>query len=541
VCFKQAHWQSTGKKELICMAKTVVMIKPQPFPFLISDSPEITNSLYNVDTKVKKLLEETYLSVNQKSKDVTDTLVFYIEQYPDIPHFKNRLASYYQLTGNLQKAKEINLLTVEQHPEYLFGKMGLALSYYYEDKFDEIPVLLGDRLELDALYPGRKVFHTSEVLSYYQLVALYLNAVDRTNEAWDVIDRMDAACPGHSIVNEASKAIISYNVKRVEKGMEEMSTTKRVTGSFRQTVQVHDQLPQFENSIIEELYRYDFRLPLTTLTEILSLPEESLVRDLQKVLDDSIARYHIIKADKTILDENTQFLTHAIFILAEKKKADYLQPVLAVLKNGEEFTDFYFGDVQTELLWIALYKMCATDVSPLFAFLKEQNVDTGSKIAANQAAEQLFYHCKNLQQDIIEEYRKLTGYFIANKEDETLTDMDVISDIACTMRDIAVDELKVQIKSLYEHDLVFTGYAGSYESLINDPGMSKKRTIPTIHEMYEEVLTTWAGYNDDYRGKNMTNNIGWKEKPYERAAPKIGRNDPCPCGSGKKYKKCCGK
>jgi SEC-C motif-containing protein len=25
-----------------------------------------------------------------------------------------------------------------------------------------------------------------------------------------------------------------------------------------------------------------------------------------------------------------------------------------------------------------------------------------------------------------------------------------------------------------------------------------------------------------------------------RQGPKIGRNDPCPCGSGKKYKKCCG-
>jgi uncharacterized protein YecA (UPF0149 family) len=24
-----------------------------------------------------------------------------------------------------------------------------------------------------------------------------------------------------------------------------------------------------------------------------------------------------------------------------------------------------------------------------------------------------------------------------------------------------------------------------------------------------------------------------------RAEPKIGRNDPCPCGSGRKYKKCC--
>jgi len=42
---------------------------------------------------------------------------------------------------------------------------------------------------------------------------------------------------------------------------------------------------------------------------------------------------------------------------------------------------------------------------------------------------------------------------------------------------------------------------------------------------------------------------GWKfedgtlvgETPVVREEPKIGRNDPCPCGSGKKYKKCCGK
>lgn len=26
-----------------------------------------------------------------------------------------------------------------------------------------------------------------------------------------------------------------------------------------------------------------------------------------------------------------------------------------------------------------------------------------------------------------------------------------------------------------------------------------------------------------------------------RETPKVGRNDPCPCGSGKKYKKCCGR
>jgi preprotein translocase subunit SecA len=30
-------------------------------------------------------------------------------------------------------------------------------------------------------------------------------------------------------------------------------------------------------------------------------------------------------------------------------------------------------------------------------------------------------------------------------------------------------------------------------------------------------------------------------KPVERALPKVGRNDPCPCGSGNKYKHCHGK
>ena len=32
-----------------------------------------------------------------------------------------------------------------------------------------------------------------------------------------------------------------------------------------------------------------------------------------------------------------------------------------------------------------------------------------------------------------------------------------------------------------------------------------------------------------------------KKKPVKRETQKVGRNAPCPCGSGKKYKKCCGR
>jgi preprotein translocase subunit SecA len=36
--------------------------------------------------------------------------------------------------------------------------------------------------------------------------------------------------------------------------------------------------------------------------------------------------------------------------------------------------------------------------------------------------------------------------------------------------------------------------------------------------------------------------VGGPSRPttVRRTQPKVGRNDPCPCGSGKKYKKCCG-
>ena len=47
---------------------------------------------------------------------------------------------------------------------------------------------------------------------------------------------------------------------------------------------------------------------------------------------------------------------------------------------------------------------------------------------------------------------------------------------------------------------------------------------------------------DDWQNNMSGEYYEWKpQMPVVRQTPKIGRNDPCPCGSGKKYKKCCGK
>lgn len=49
------------------------------------------------------------------------------------------------------------------------------------------------------------------------------------------------------------------------------------------------------------------------------------------------------------------------------------------------------------------------------------------------------------------------------------------------------------------------------------------------------VAALWRRRHPDHRPKSPR-----APTTLERALPKVGRNDPCPCGSGKKWKKCCG-
>ena len=57
-----------------------------------------------------------------------------------------------------------------------------------------------------------------------------------------------------------------------------------------------------------------------------------------------------------------------------------------------------------------------------------------------------------------------------------------------------------------------------------------------LQERYEVVEDDWLE-TADWSWMEQEN----VQQPFVRNAPKIGRNEPCPCGSGKKYKKCCGR
>ena len=57
-----------------------------------------------------------------------------------------------------------------------------------------------------------------------------------------------------------------------------------------------------------------------------------------------------------------------------------------------------------------------------------------------------------------------------------------------------------------------------------------------------DKIADWVRDLSDWRLANSTRGRSFGTAPnlLSPAAAKVGRNDPCPCGSGKKYKKCCG-
>ena len=70
-----------------------------------------------------------------------------------------------------------------------------------------------------------------------------------------------------------------------------------------------------------------------------------------------------------------------------------------------------------------------------------------------------------------------------------------------------------------------------------------------IIDVYRKMLKDGVNVNNDREVKKwlkkhpqaLQGGEDQKIETFKRSDAKIGRNDPCSCGSGKKYKKCCGK
>ena len=64
--------------------------------------------------------------------------------------------------------------------------------------------------------------------------------------------------------------------------------------------------------------------------------------------------------------------------------------------------------------------------------------------------------------------------------------------------------------------------------------LDREHPLATLDEAMEDLVVTVADLQD------LTHELRYQVAQVRRETPKVGRNDPCPCGSGKKYKQCHG-
>ena len=106
-----------------------------------------------------------------------------------------------------------------------------------------------------------------------------------------------------------------------------------------------------------------------------------------------------------------------------------------------------------------------------------------------------------------------------------------------------------EIRYMSDHNLMDKGYLGDYDSCVDlmFEYKEEKESFCVKPMDAAETLKSWAMFSDgDTQNPDMSDRDFEKTlRAMERTLnpplrkKKIGRNDPCPCGSGKKYKFCC--
>ncbi|HJN99342.1 MAG TPA: YchJ family metal-binding protein, partial [Nitrospinaceae bacterium] len=63
----------------------------------------------------------------------------------------------------------------------------------------------------------------------------------------------------------------------------------------------------------------------------------------------------------------------------------------------------------------------------------------------------------------------------------------------------------------------------------------------TLQEVSRFIREDGKWYYCEHESRIISSKPTSSSEPFTRDQPKVGRNDPCSCGSNKKYKKCCDK
>jgi hypothetical protein len=434
----------------------------------------------------------------------------------------------------------------------------MAAEYYENGEYEKMPEVMGKLMEIQDLYPDREIFHLAEVTGFTLMAIRYFTAVGQLEAAESRLEVLEKISPDHPDTKQAQQYILMARINAFNKKWEEEEKTKiKVKTSSDIDVAQTSKKPDFTHEEINLLYQHGLHINPDILRKILSLPRETLISDLEKVLHDLMARYNYFESyfEANDWDEETMnFGIHAIFLLGELRAEESLDKFLDVFRQDEEFLDFWFGDFLTEGIWEPLYYIAGNHTERLKQFVIEPAIYTFARTIAYKVMEQIALHQPERKKEVFEWFKYVMKYYAGSGPAENIVDSGAIGSMICDLMRLNATELLAEIEQLFKLDYVSTMMCGDLKSVKKDIArpypFEVKKDLLNIFDRYEKITTTWAGYNEDDFDEDDPDfdfkdgpdfDFGNIPEPFlpVRNTPKVGRNEPCPCGSGKKYKKCC--
>ncbi len=517
--------------------------------YTITDDPELFNEISQTPADLMDQMAKIHRKAIKGGQKNIDYLIRKIKEYPNVPQLKNYLSVALMNTGHEEKAYEVNDRILEEHPDYLFGIMNKAREYRDKGDYHKMPEVLGKQMELKALCPNRQLFHVSEVVAFYFETIRYYTAVGDIESAQSRLDMLRDIAPDHDDVRKGEYLVLEATLESARENItaEERARITPEFSSYDASVQT-DQPPEFTHKLIHELYTADYGIDREVLAGILAMPRESLIDDLRKVLRDSICRFEYFKEmmDEGEIEPHQTFSPfHAVSLLGELEAGEAINDILDTLRQGEDFADFWYGDFLLEVFWQPLYKLVDNNLDVLGDFMLEPGVYTYAKSTVSKAVIQYYFRHPDKRDQIKEWYKGVLLHFLTWGK-ENLTDTDLMGFVVSDVIDGNFRELIPAIDGLYEAGCVNESICGSLKDVhkaFGKRGFSfYKMKVLSIYDLYDYLEKNWSRPTDDLSEKDSVSEFVPEDEPVDRPfikEPKVGRNDPCPCGSGKKYKKCC--
>ena len=292
--------------------------------------------------------------------------------------------------------------------------------------------------------------------------------------------------------------------------------------------------------ILEQFERCRAPFPRTAVAEAVARREEitpEFLHILERVAEDP---------STYATDGNYFGHIFAMFLLAKFRETRAYPIILHIVSRPGEAVFDLLGDVVTEDLGAVLASVSGGNDAGLKTLIENPEANEYVRSAALRGLVTLVA-TDQLSRDEVMEY--FVGLFHRLPRQSNY----VWSALANHCADLCPMEVREEIRQAYEDGLIERGVIHPHDvqdaiALGEDEALKnlRRRRYRLIDDV-EKEMSWMSGFDAAGRssGAMSAPEPGSRRfevvEPHQRSGPKVGRNDPCPCGSGRKFKKCCGK